>query len=91
VLKIQNDDTHKQTVSRQIDSSFIQFHFCLKGNAKFIFNEGRYALEVPEENSLLLYNTRIDFTFKSRITAKFLVGIDHHDDTKISFLIFQRS
>lgn len=60
VLKIQNDTAHIQKVSREIDSSFIQFHFCLKGNAKFIFNEGRYALEVSEENSLLLYNTQMD-------------------------------
>jgi len=60
VLKIQNDSAHIQKVVREIDSSFIQFHFCLKGNAKFIFNEGRYALEVSEENSLLLYNTQMD-------------------------------
>ncbi|WP_072988193.1 helix-turn-helix transcriptional regulator [Pseudozobellia thermophila] len=60
VLKIQNDGVRKQKVVREIDSSFIQFHFCLKGSAKFIFNEGRYALEVSEENSLLLYNTQLD-------------------------------
>lgn len=60
VLKIQNDSVYNQTVTREIDSSFIQFHFCLKGGAKFIFNEGRYALEVTEDNSLLLYNTQID-------------------------------
>jgi AraC-like DNA-binding protein len=60
VLKIQNDTTHIQKVTREIDSSFIQFHFCLKGNAKFVFNDGRYALEVSEENSLLLYNTQLD-------------------------------
>ncbi len=52
VLKIQNDSTQIQKVLRDIDSSFIQFHFCLKGNAKFIFNDGHYALEVSEENSL---------------------------------------
>jgi AraC-like DNA-binding protein len=60
VLKIQNDGSETQKVTREIDSSFIQFHFCLKGTAKFIFNDGRYALEVSEENSLLLYNTQID-------------------------------
>lgn len=60
VLKIQNDTSQIQKVSREIDSTFIQFHFCLKGNAKFIFNDGRYALEVSEENSLLLYNTQMD-------------------------------
>jgi AraC-like DNA-binding protein len=60
VLKLQNDTLAKQRVTREIDSTFIQFHFCLKGNAKFIFNEGMYALEVSEENSLLLYNTQVD-------------------------------
>ncbi|SDM13377.1 AraC family transcriptional regulator [Kriegella aquimaris] len=60
VLKIQNDASELQKVTRQIDSTYIQFHFCLKGRAKFVFNEGRYALEVSEENSLLLYNTQID-------------------------------
>ena len=60
VLKIQNDTHGIQRVTREIDSTFIQFHFCLKGHAKFIFNAGRYALEVSEENSLLLYNTQID-------------------------------
>ncbi len=60
VLKIKNDTAQIQKISREIDNSFIQFHFCLKGNAKFIFNEGRYALEVKEENSLLLYNPQTD-------------------------------
>ena len=60
VLKLQNDTIEKQRVTREIDSTFIQFHFCLKGHAKFIFNQGMYALEVSEENSLLLYNTQMD-------------------------------
>jgi AraC-like DNA-binding protein len=60
VLKIQNDTPQIQKVTRDINSSFIQFHFCLKGGSKFIFNEGHYALDVSEENSLLLYNTQID-------------------------------
>jgi len=72
VLKIQNDTPRIQKVSREIDSSFIQFHFCLKGNAKFVFNDGRYALEVSEENSLLL----------------FMVGFHSDDYSKIPFLIF---
>ena len=60
VLKIQNDTTEKQVAERKIDSSFIQFHFSLKGHAKFLFNEGNYGLDVSEENSLLLYNTQKD-------------------------------
>ena len=69
VLKIQNDTAHNQKVSREIDSSFIQFHFCLKGSAKFVFNDGRYALEVSEENSLLLYNTQMDLPLNLELNA----------------------
>tara|TARA_R110000868_G_scaffold93810_5_gene259470 strand:+ start:24827 stop:25717 length:891 start_codon:yes stop_codon:yes gene_type:complete len=69
VLKIQNDSIYNQTVTREIDSSYIQFHFCLKGGAKFIFNEGRYALEVPEDNSLLLYNTQVDLPLNLVLNA----------------------
>lgn len=60
VLKIQNDTKEPQKIVREIDSSFIQFHFCLKGSGKFVFNEGNYALEVSEEQSLLLYNPQLD-------------------------------
>lgn len=60
VLKIQNDNKQIEQVKREINRRYIQFHFCLKGGGKFIFNEGNYALEVSEENSLLLYNTQLD-------------------------------
>jgi len=60
VLKIQNSTAAKQLAEREIDSSFIQFHFSLKGHAKFLFNQGNYGLDVSEENSLLLYNTQKD-------------------------------
>lgn len=60
VLTYQNEKNITEIVERKIDSSFIQFHFCLKGSSQFIFNEGRYALDILEENSLLLYNPQQD-------------------------------
>ncbi len=60
ILKIQNNSKEPKLIERDIDSSYIQFHFCLKGRSKFNFNEGNYYLEVNEENSLLLYNTQKD-------------------------------
>ncbi|ASV30069.1 AraC family transcriptional regulator [Maribacter cobaltidurans] len=60
VLKIQNNTADIKKVTREINRSYIQFHFCLKGGGKFVFNQGNYALEVSEENSLLLYNTQLD-------------------------------
>lgn len=60
VLKIQNDTIKDTRTKRDIDKRYIQFHFCLKGKGTFMFNQGNYALEVSEENSLLLYNTKQD-------------------------------
>ena len=60
VLTYQNENNISEVIEREIDSSFIQFHFCSKGSSKFIFNEGRYALDILEENSLLLYNPQRD-------------------------------
>lgn len=60
ILKIQNDGAEPRLMQREIDSTYIQFHFCLKGKSRFNFNEGNYFLEVNEENSLLLYNTQKD-------------------------------
>jgi AraC-like DNA-binding protein len=60
VLTCQNESNVVEVVQREIDSNFIQFHFCLKGLSKFVFNEGRYALDILEENSLLLYNPQLD-------------------------------
>ncbi len=60
VLTYQNESNTVEVIERDIDSSFIQFHFCLKGASKFHFNEGRYLLDILEENSLLLYNPQRD-------------------------------
>ncbi|HSM64169.1 MAG TPA: AraC family transcriptional regulator [Gillisia sp.] len=56
ILKFQNDTRETKLMTREIDNSFIQFHFNVKGNSKFLFNNGNYELPLPEENSLLLYN-----------------------------------
>ena len=60
VLSYQNNENEVQVVEREIDSSFIQFHFCIKGSSDFIFNNGNYRLRIEEENSLLLYNPQRD-------------------------------
>jgi len=60
ILKFQNDTNENKIMSRDIDNNFIQFHFNVKGNSKFLFNKGNYELPLPEENSLLLYNPQQD-------------------------------
>ena len=56
ILKFQNETSDKQVVEREVDTSFIQFHFNVKGESVFLFNEGRYELPLAEEKSLILYN-----------------------------------
>lgn len=60
VLIYKNEGDDVDTVMKAIDSSFIQFHFCLKGASAFKFNRGAYTLKINEENSLLLYNPQQD-------------------------------
>ncbi len=69
VLKTQNESPQTQQVIREIDSSFIQFHYCLKGGAQFIFNNGNYALDLQDEHALLLYNPQIDLPLDLHINS----------------------
>ncbi len=56
LLRFQNDGNESYSTQREVKSGLIQFHFGLKGKAKFLFNQGTYALDLKEEKSLLLYN-----------------------------------
>jgi AraC-like DNA-binding protein len=56
LIRFQNDTGDLLHFERQVNMGHIQFHFGLKGSAKFIFNQGSYALDLKEEKSLLLYN-----------------------------------
>jgi AraC-like DNA-binding protein len=60
VLSYRNDTDQIVDIERDIDSSYIQFHFCLKGHSAFLFNNGSYVLDISEESSLLLYNPQRD-------------------------------
>ncbi|MDG1698448.1 MAG: AraC family transcriptional regulator [Polaribacter sp.] len=56
VLHFQNESKDIQNFERKISSTFIQIHFCLKGNSKFLFNNGSYSFDVLDNRSILLYN-----------------------------------
>ena len=60
VLTFQNNSESPKLLEKAIDNSFIQLHFCLKGSTQFSFNNNTYTLDIPEENSLLLYNPQRD-------------------------------
>ena len=56
LLEFQNKSDEIQKFERDIDSTFIQLHFCIKGNSKFLFNNTSYSLDVLERRSIILYN-----------------------------------
>ncbi|MFT5847703.1 MAG: AraC-like DNA-binding protein [Psychroserpens sp.] len=70
VLTYRNETNEMQIVEREIDSSFIQFHYCIKGSSDFIFNNGNYRLKIEEENSLLLYNPQRDLPIHLEVHSK---------------------
>jgi AraC-like DNA-binding protein len=56
LIRLQNSSDEIVNFKYPIDETFIQFHFCLRGQLDFSFNEGRYTLNILEDKSLLLYN-----------------------------------
>lgn len=69
-LKFQNDTKESKLMSREIDNSFIQFHFNVKGHSKFLFNNSSYELPLAEENSLLLYNPQRNLPLNVTLAAE---------------------
>ncbi len=97
VMTYQNETQEVQLLEKEIDSSFIQFHFCLKGQCKFVFNNGTYSLNISEENSLLLYNPQRDlpiclevdptsWVVSLLISIKKFHGLFSHEANYITFL-----
>lgn len=70
LLRFQNDSDEVVRFERPVNMGLIQFHFGLKGSAKFIFNQGNYALELKEEKSLLLYNPQKELPLQMEIAPK---------------------
>ena len=97
VMTYQNESSEIQLLEKEIDSSFIQFHFCLKGQCQFVFNNGTYQLNISEENSLLLYNPQRDLPIHLQvdpntwvvsvlISIKKFHGLFSHEADYITFL-----
>ncbi|KAA3624554.1 MAG: AraC family transcriptional regulator [Flavobacterium sp.] len=70
VLKFINETTENSFFKREVSSSFIQFHFCVKGSASFSFNNGNYRLPIMDETSLLLYNPQRDLPIEVSVSPR---------------------
>ncbi|MCV6630339.1 MAG: AraC family transcriptional regulator [Flavobacteriaceae bacterium] len=70
VLKTTNQRIENQTIRAEVDRTFVQFHFCIKGNGEFVFPPNGYRMPISEEQSLLLYNTQKDLPLELIVTPK---------------------
>lgn len=64
-----NDGDTIAEYTRGVNSRFIQFHFCLKGESGFLFNNGKYSIPLKEDDSLLLYNPKRDLPIHLDLSA----------------------
>lgn len=55
-MRFKNETETMQVIDRDLNNGVMQFHFVLKGNGTFLFNEGAYEIPVKEESGLTLYN-----------------------------------
>jgi AraC-like DNA-binding protein len=56
LYRFQNDENEVFKIEKHINQGLIQFHFGIKGKARFAFNNGSYTLDLNEEKSYLFYN-----------------------------------
>ncbi|MFZ8960596.1 MAG: helix-turn-helix domain-containing protein [Flavobacteriaceae bacterium] len=56
VLSLKNETEGTQIEKHPVSQDFIQFHFCLKGQMNFVYNEGNYTFPVSENHAIVLYN-----------------------------------
>ena len=76
VLRFQNDTDEVTREVREINSSFIQFHFCIKGQGDFLFNSANYVFNVKEEHSILLYNPQRDLPIDLKLQPNtWIIGV----------------
>ena len=55
VIRIEADSPSASFYEREVNTNFIQMHFCLKGNSQLHYGP-HYSLNVNEQSSVLLYN-----------------------------------
>tara|TARA_B100001250_G_scaffold198723_1_gene170466 strand:- start:281 stop:1153 length:873 start_codon:yes stop_codon:yes gene_type:complete len=69
-LKSENDIEKDNFLKKKIDSSFIQFHFIIKGSCIFLFNNGAYKMNANKGKYIVLYNPKKNLPVNAVISPK---------------------
>ena len=70
ILKSENDFDRDNFIKKEIDSSFIQFHFIIKGSCDFLFNNGAYKMNVNKGKYIVLYNPKKNLPVNAVMSSK---------------------
>ena len=101
-IRINNQSGKERLFNKDLDATYIQFHFCLRGEVEFVFNNGNYRLKISENRYLILYNPKqalpLNINLKANsilITALISIERFHslfsQDGHKIDFLSGENS
>ena len=101
-IRINNQSEKERLFHKDLDATYIQFHFCIRGEVEFIFNNGNYRLKISENRYLILYNPKqglpLNINIKANsilITALISIERFHNlfsqDGHKIDFLSGENS
>ena len=70
ILNNTNEGNKKSHFKKEIDASYIQFHFMLEGKSTFIFNDGAYKMTVENGKYIVLYNPIKNLPINAVISEK---------------------
>ena len=70
VLKSENDSERSYSLNKELDTTFIQFHFVLEGEASFSFNAGTYKMNVLKGKYIVLYNPKKSLPVNATLSPK---------------------
>lgn len=72
--EIENYTQQTDTITKKIDSRFIQFYFCSKGSIMFHFSE-HYQKPLLEERGFVLYNSEKEIPLQLSVASKSKLSI----------------
>ena len=67
VVRYENNKDKILKKKMSVTREYIQFHFCLKGSGKLLFNDGNYEFTVNEEHAVLLFNPTQDLPLNLKL------------------------
>ena len=69
VITVNNTSKEKLTFLKEVETTFIQLHFCVNFNSSLFFNE-HYSLNIKETKSILLYNPKQNLPINLTVQPK---------------------